>query len=319
MSRHYDEALRESVVSDAFNEYNYSEVMLYSLESMAEIDPSYAYKAFHLAKRIQEKLSKELANRKYNVDFRYQGPIQTETNIVLYGDMELMVVAESVYSEPWKIVKNLTMEMMDILTQGSIYQRVDNSDKMKVRIQTIKPSCEITILPALWLDNKEYKESKREIDRGITEFNLLRKTKRRYLPFKHIARINAKDDKTNGGLKRVIRLLRSLVNDSEINIDLTPQEIESIMYAIPEKQLIHDSKKSLALLNIAFAQLSRLSQDLSYLQKLITPSEKELVFGRKAYKQAEIRRLKENLDELIKDLSEDLKKEDKNLYSDIPY
>jgi hypothetical protein len=306
-------------VSDAFNEHDYSAVLLYALDSMCEVEPSYANKAFHIGKRIQEKLSKELKNRKYNVDFRYQGPIQTETHIVLYGDIELMVIAESVYSEPWKVVKNITMEMMDILTQGSVYQRVDNSDKLKIRVQTLKPSCEINILPAVWLENKEYKETKREIDRGVTEFNMLRKTRRRYLPFKHIARINGKDAKTNGGLKRVIRLLRTLVQDTETTIDLTPQEIESIMYAIPEKQLIYEAKKPLALLNIAFAQLSRLSQDLTYLQKLVSPSERELVFGRKAYKQAEINRLKDNLNELISALSKELKEDDKNLYSEIRY
>lgn len=73
LGRRYDEALRESIVSDAFEECEYPDSIRYTLESMEEIEPSYTYKTFHLAKRIQDKIGKEFEKRNLRVDFRYQG------------------------------------------------------------------------------------------------------------------------------------------------------------------------------------------------------------------------------------------------------
>ncbi|MEP0369377.1 MAG: hypothetical protein ABJN36_02460 [Cyclobacteriaceae bacterium] len=317
--RRFDEARRESILSESFDESDYGDCIKYCLESMCEVEPSYAYKAFHIAKKLQEKLNKELQDRKIKVDFRYQGPIQTETHILLFGGIELIVLQESYDNKPWEKVKKLTGEIIEILGADPAYQRVDYSDKYHINVTTTKPTCEINILPAIWLNNPDFKESKREIDRGILEYNFQKKTQRKYLPFRNIARINSKDRKTNGGLKSLIRLLRTLQRDAQSRISLTNFEVSALMYAIPEKQLIHNPKKPLALLGIASAQLNRASSDRKYVETLISPSQRELVFGKKADKPAEIQKLKTELDKLITDIKDDLKSEDKNLYSELVY
>lgn len=320
LGRRYDEALRESIVSDAFEEYEYPDSIRYTLESMEEIEPSYAYKTFHLAKRIQDKISKEFEKREVHVDFRYQGPIQTETHVVLYGGVELIVLAYPKKGQkPWKAVYQIAQELMDVLTKEGGYKEVNYSSKHKIKLTTLKPTCEITLLPAIWLDNAKFRTTKREIDRGICEYNLNQKTMRRYLPFLNIARINARDGKCNGGLKRMARLLRTLQRDAHDSIDLNNYEVCSMLYGIPEKQLMFDSKKSLSLLGVVSAQLNRILTDKNYREQLISPSEKELVFGKKEFKEAEVQKLKAELDDLIADLQEDLKQEDKNLYGEIAY
>ncbi len=47
----------------------------------------------------------------------------------------------------------------------------------------MKPTCEVKILPAIWLQNPEYMTSKREIDRGISEYNLTKKPEESISPF----------------------------------------------------------------------------------------------------------------------------------------
>ena len=287
---------------------------------MEETDPSYAYKAFYVSKRIQEKLLRAFQGRGLKVDFRYQGSIQTETNILLFGGIELILLQEGEGAKPWEQVKLMAAEVMDILTKEGEFKRVDFSNKHKIKVTTLKPTCEIAILPAIWLNNGDFEESKREIDRGIVEYDFSRKIQRKYLPFKHIARVNAKDKKTQGGLKRLIRLVNTLIRDGQdISVDLSYSEIDSIVYAIPEKQLIYEPKKTLALLGILSAQMNRASSDLNYLQKLVSPSERELVFGKKVGKQEEIKKLKKLLDNLISDVKEDLSKMDKNIYSELSY
>jgi hypothetical protein len=318
--RRFDEARRESIMSDSFDTCDYPKSLKYCLEAMEEIEASYAYKAFYVSKKIQDKLLKELVNRGIKADFRYQGPIQTETNILLFGGIELMIIQNNDTQKPWEKVKLIAAEVMDILTLEGEFKSVDYSTKHKIKVTTSKPTCEISILPGIWLDNADFRESKREIDRGIIEYDFSLKTQKKYLPFKHIARINAKDKKTNGGLKRIIRLLNTLVRDAgEIEVDLNHTEIESIVYAIPEKQLIFEPNKSLALLGIASAQMNRVASDLNYLQKLVSPSEKEIVFGTKPGKQEEVQKLKKLLDILIADLKEDLSKMNKNIYSELSY
>lgn len=319
LQRRYDEALRESIVSDSFEERGYGECLLYALESMQEIDPSYAYKTFSLAKRIQEKLAERFKKIDFPVDFRYQGDIQTETHVVLYGGVELIVLTEATNPKPWKKINLITQEVMDMLTSDASYKEVNYSSKLKVKLTTLKPSCEINILPALWLDNYEFAQTKLEINRGICEYNLAQKTRRKYLPFLNIARINSRDSKCNGGLKKLIRLLRTLQRDAKENIDLSNYEIAGALYGIPEKQLKFNPEYSLSLLGVASAQLSRIVSDRNYRETLISPSEKELVFGKKEYKTNEVQKLKNELDSLIEDLQEDLHKVEKTLYSEIRY
>lgn len=319
LGRRYDEALRESIVSDAFEECGYSDCLKYALESMQEIDPSYAYKTFHIAKKIQEKIAKRFSSIGLKVDFRYQGPIQTETHVVLYGGVELIVLSESMDNKPWKKIHTVTQELMDVLTADNIFKEVSYSSKLKIKITTLKPSCEVNVLPAVWLHNPEFAETKREIDRGICEYNLGQKTRKRYLPFRNIARVNSRDRHCNGGLKKMIRLLRTLQRDAPNPINLSNYEVSSMLFGIPEKQMKFNPEYSLSLLSVASAQLNRIASDKNYREKLISPSEKEMVFGQKDQKSDEVKKLKKELDDLIRDLQEDLKKEGKTLYSPLKY
>ncbi|HCX22919.1 MAG: hypothetical protein CMB80_32390 [Flammeovirgaceae bacterium] len=320
MGRRYDEALRESILSDAFEECEYPDSLKYALEAMEEIDPSYAYKTFHITKRIQDKLDKVFNDINLKVDFRYQGPIQTETHIVLYGGVELIILTKPYDKKPWIKINQIAGEVMGVLTGDQNFKEIDYSSKLRIKLSTSKPKCEIKILPAVWLDNNEYLETKREIDRGICEYNMLKKTRRRYLPFLNIARINAKDNRCNGGLKRIIRLLLTLQRDSEEDIDLNWYEISSVIYAIPEKQLKFNNEYALSLLGVVSAQLNRVVTDKNYRERLLSPSEKELVFGSRHYLTDEVVKLKTELDHLIQDLNEDLRQDgDKTIYSEVKY
>ncbi|RED93178.1 hypothetical protein [Marinoscillum furvescens] len=319
LGRRYDEALRESIVSDAFHESEYSEVLKYALEAMEEIDPSYAYKTYHIAKRIQERLEKSFDATGVGVDFRYQGPIQTETHIVLYGGVELIILARTLDKKPWIKVENIATHVMQTLSGAGVFTKVDYSTKERIILQSSKPSCEVKILPAIWLDNPDFISTKREIDRGICEYNLDKKTRRKYLPFLNIARVNAKDQRCNGGLKKMIRLLSTLQRDANDPINLSNYEISSVLYAIPDKQLKFNPEYSLSLLGVVGAQLNRVLADRSYRETLISPSEKERVFGTRPHAPLELEKLKAEFDALVSDLNEELKQEKKTVYSDITY
>ncbi|MFT6883046.1 MAG: hypothetical protein ACI83W_001698 [Marinoscillum sp.] len=319
LGRRYDEARRESVVSDAFETCDYPDSLRYVLESMEEIDTSYVYKTFHVAKKIQEKIETTVRTHSVSADFRYQGAVQTETNIALFGGVELLVLSKSFGNKPWDVVAKLAREIMEALSGDPMFQSVDYSNKLEIRIKTVKPSCEIKILPAVWIDNPEYLSSKREIDRGICEYNLTKKTRRKYLPFLNIARVNSKDSRCNGGLKKMIRLLRSLQRDAAEPIHLNAYQISSMLYAIPDKQLKFNPEFSLSLIGVVSAQLNRVIADANYRKSLISPSEKELVFGNSPSAKEDVQKLKNELDAVVSNIQSELKKESKTMYSPIRY
>ncbi|MEO9489552.1 MAG: hypothetical protein ABJI10_02535 [Ekhidna sp.] len=317
--RRYDEALREPVLSDAFNQSGYSDCLKYTLESMVEIDPSYAYKVYANSRRIHETIGKSLRKRGYDIDYRYQGALKTYSNILLYGDVEIIIIKKNVSDKPHKDMQTLAMDLMDILTKDTSFKSVDYSDKTRIRITAQKPTCEIDVLPSLWVNSAEFVKTKNEIYRGIAEFDFAHKKVKKYLPFLNIARINSRDQHTNGNLKSLSRLLKTLRADTHDKINLRDSEINSILYNIPEVELSISQNKILSLLPKVSVLLNKLSTDTKYFASLLSPSEKDRVFGGRPEKQQEIRKLSTSLDALIADIKKDLSDNDKSIDSEIPY
>lgn len=317
--RRYDEALREPVLSDAFHQSDYSDCLRYTLESMVEIDASYAYKVYANSRKIHEIISTALKKRGYDVDYRYQGALKTYSNILLYGDVEIIVIKKNVSDKPSKDIQTLAMDLMDILSGNPSFKRVDYSDKTRIRITALKPTCEIDILPSVWINSAEYSKTKNEIYRGIAEFDFANKKVKKYLPFLNIARINARDQHTNGNLKAMARLLKSLRADSQEKINLKDSEINAIVYNMPEVEMTVSPKKILSLLPKVSVLLNKLSSDTDFFNRMLSPSEKDRVFGGRPDKQKEIKKLNDTLLVLIENVKKDLEDKNLNINSDIEY
>ena len=317
--RRYDEALREHVLSDAFTKSGYSDCLLYTLESMVEIDPAYAYKVYANSRRIHELIAKNLKKRGYDVDYRYQGALKTYSNILLYGDVEIIALKKNITEKPHKDVQTMAMDLMDILSKDSTFKSIDYSDKTRIRIIAQKPTCEIDILPSVWVNSAEYSKTKNEIYRGIAEFDFKKRKVKKYLPFLNIARVNARDQHTGGNFKSLTRLLKSLRADSEEKIQLRDTEIDAIVYNLPESMLKIPSNRILSLLPSVANVLSDLTTDIPFFHSMLSPSEKDRVFAGHPEKRDELLKLNTSLSLLIDDIRKDLDNSGKSLDTKIPY
>lgn len=316
--RRYDEVLKEPVLSESFYEYDYPDPLKYAFEAMHEIDPSYSYKLFSTVKRTQDLLTQRLSKRDYQVDARYQGPHNCDTHTTLYGDLELVILLKEHGNNPAKKVEGLVSEIMDILSSAHAYNKIDYSSRNRIHIQTRKPTCDLSILPAVWVDSSLYKNTGLEINRAICEFDFANKKRRIHLPFLNMARINSKDRELKGNLKALIRLLRNLVKDSEEPIELSFEEISGLLYNIPNKYLDVPKSKLLSVLPVISFQMKRLILKDAYRMKILAPSGKEYVFGKHPKKKA-ILLLKKELDLLIKNLMISLKEFDLTIKDDVEY
>ena len=317
--RRYDEALKEPALSDAFHNSTYSDCIKYTLESMLEIDPAYAYKVYAASRKIHEKITKALKKRGYHVDYRYQGELKTYSNIVLYGDVEIMVIKRDVVGKAHQEIQMLASELMDILQGDPSFKSLEYNDKTRIRITALKPTCEIDLLPSIWVDSLEYKKTKNEIYRGIAEFDFKNKKVKKYLPFLNIARINSKDQQVGGNLKSLSRLLKTLRADSEDKIYLNDAEINAMIYSLSNEELMVDQKHLLQLLPKMEAKLNNLHINASDFNALLSPSGKDRVFAGRTDKKVEIGKLREALSALIEDLKKDLDTVNLTLDSEITY
>ncbi|SNS80599.1 hypothetical protein SAMN05421640_1309 [Ekhidna lutea] len=317
--RRYDEALREQVLSEAFHQCGYSDCLRYTLESMVEIDPSYAYKVYANSRRIHENIAKVLKKKGYDADYRYQGALKTYSNIRLYGDVEIIVIKKNVSEKPHTDMQILAKDLLDVLSKDPTLKSVDYSDKTRIRVIAQKPTCEIDVLPSMWINSAEYVKTRNEIYKGIAEFDFAKKKVKKYLPFLNIARINARDQHTNGNLKAMSRLLKSLRADAVDRIHLRDSEINAILYNIPEADLTVPANKVLSLLPTVAKMLDKLESDAAYFNQMLSPSEKDRVFGGRPDKQKELQKLNAQLKKLISDLKADLDSQGKTLNSEIEY
>ncbi len=317
--RRYDEALREPVLSDGFENSSLPDSVKYVLESMQEIDVSYAYKVYNNSRRIHEIINRALTQRNISVDYRYQGALKTFTNILLYGDVEIIVLKKDPSPKPHLDVKDLGQTLMDVLSEDHNFKSIDFSDKTRIRIIAQKPTCEIDILPSHWVDTPDFHKTKNEIYRGIVEYDFVNTKVKKYLPFLNIARFNARNEHTDGSLKSLSRLLGTLKKDAEDAIDLRDSEINSLLFAIPEEDLKVGREHWLGLLPLVEDHVNKLIVDDEFYASLMSPSKMEKVFASQPQKRESLRKIHESLQTLIKDLKRDLASIGKSLEDQIEY
>ncbi|MFT5953495.1 MAG: hypothetical protein ACI8QD_000331 [Cyclobacteriaceae bacterium] len=316
--RRHDEMINQTDVSDDFYDETIPPAVRYALESMQEIDPSYNYKLFSSFRRTQDLITEKLRTLDLAINVRYQGPHNTDTHVELFNELELLVILSDTNEKPSEAVASLGETIVGVLSEAQAYNKVDYSSRNKVQIETRQPVAQVSITPAIWINSSLYNKSPMEINRGICEYNFSKRTRKIYLPFLNMARINSRDRKLSGSLKSMIRIIRSLIHDSPNEIDLTFDEVIGIIFNIPIKEMAVPSNHYLSLLPNVSLQIKRLINDDSYREKLLSPAKSEYIFGKKS-KIPALKALKLELDELITDINDALSEKNQTLMSSIDY
>ncbi len=296
--RRYDEAIRTHVLSASFEDKSLPAPIRYAFESLIEVDEAYAYKVHANSRKVHHELSTLLQEKQIHADFRYYGPLRTETHIRLYGEIELLCILPE--NTGAKDISEVGEIIRDAMLKKPYIQQADYGDTVKVKLLTQKPGCRINVVPCLWINNPEYVQSKHEMFRGVAHYNFKEKTRRKHLPFLNMARMHTKDQNTSGHYTQLVRLLKSLSVDG--SIALSDYEISGMLYAIPDERLQTAHEKILELLPLVSEHLDQLLFSPAVLEKVVSPSKRELVFGNHAGKIDAVKKLKVAVDKLIEDL-----------------
>lgn len=234
--------------------------------AMLEVDDAYT----RSIKRAGEYVKTCLERLLPIASFHYQGSILTNTHIRGDSDIDLLVLCEKFFScnteeirkalrsprpdfshggtsrlkeilnlhpysgNPTQDLTDLRKECESLLVQKNMI--CDTSQGKSVRIINRNLDADVDVVIASWYDDVKSIVHERETEyRGICVFDNtspFRIGKVDY-PFLQACSLNARSAETEGRLKRMIRLLKTLKAEAQKEIDFSSFDIYSLCYAMP--------------------------------------------------------------------------------------
>ncbi|MES2678536.1 MAG: hypothetical protein V4635_01565 [Bacteroidota bacterium] len=316
-NRRFDKELNVAAISNAFRSSEFPDNIKYIVESMRPIDKKYNDRTIEAASRVQTHLETGF-DLHFQRAYRRQGSVMTGTNIKVHSDFDLLTIVDRYHytegtptnpykeSDPDQDIKDLRKQAVKIL--NGVYDEVDDTGEKSVSIRNKSLNRKVDVVFGFWYNSNTYETDKNEYYRGVHLFkfpNGPRKTPPDY-PFAHIGQVNYKGNETNDGSKRGIRLLKTLRADCETQLDfLKSFQLTSLVHNISNELIRFIPGNELSIAQAISTHMQRLIGEPDYRRTVKSPNGMELPFFKDEIV-PNLKRLKEDLDELIEDSAKEL-------------
>lgn len=316
-SRRYDPDLQKSILSESFRKVQIPEDLKYLAESMVPIDVAYNEKTISAANNVKTHLEKRF-NLTFSRSYRYQGSVMTRTNIRTHSDIDLLAIIDDYFylpndvspespyqGNPKSDINELKSQIVKILKD--IYDEVDDSSSKCIAIYNKNLRRKVDIVPCYWYNSKQYITEQNEYYRGVYlyDFDKDQRTKKDF-PFAHIHQVQQKGDDTIDGMRKGIRLLKTLKADSEKNIELSSFQLTSIVYDMESSKLYYRKGLELQIAENISSHLYKIIEEPNYRKNIKSPNGIEYpLFNDDLITSLSL--LKSDLDDLITDCKGELK------------
>ena len=234
----------------------------YALGAMEPIDHDYTRICLEEADRVTNHLSC------LPVTFELQGSVPLNIHIRTSSDIDVLTLHTEflTYSsggqlagkygeyrgeEPVDRLARLRIDCERILVSKFPAAKVDTSGAKAISLSGGSLQRKVDIVPAHWHDSLAYQISRAKHDREVRVLDKINGVPLPNSPFLHIKKINDKDVVTNGGAKKVIRLLKTLRRDCGKNTKLSSYDIASLVWHLQDTSLNKPADQELALLGEA--------------------------------------------------------------------
>ena len=221
----------------------------YLVETMQPISDEYTEETFQQGDLVKEVLEATL-DGSYSARYDYQGSVTSDTHIQVHSDIDLLTIHGGFVSNDIGVapaspyrgqaksdLQNLRTACEAILLLEFSEEDVDTSGGKAIGVSGGSLQRKIDVVVANWWDTERYKETALRKFRGVRIFNSKTEERIRNLPFLHNARIDAKDRKTNTGLRKAIRLLKSLKYDADPVLSISSYDVAALAYSMPDEEL----------------------------------------------------------------------------------
>lgn len=272
----------------------------YALGAMQAVATSYTALSIAEAERVQAQIATRLDRDGLSCTFRLQGSVPGNIHIRGVSDVDFLVLEPRFhhYDETGVLAKaghyrtpyrpsavdtllDLRHRLETALKDAYPAAEVDCTGAKAIQLSGGSLRREVDVVPASWNDTAEYQRTPAEDFRGV---NILDKPARQLihnLPFLYLRRLRERDDETWGGLKKAIRLCKTLKADAISDgkkVDISSYDIASTLWNAAAGNLQAGIVKELSILAATTDYFVYLVANPAYAKTLQTPDGSRRVF-----------------------------------------
>ena len=242
-------------LTNSFGSKTKSKNFQYALVSMQEVDAQYTAISFREAERVAKQIDSGLSRLGKTVTVGLQGSLPLNVHLRRVSDVDMLVWPESFFvfdrlgvgassyfgstSNSVSEITTLRSQCVTVLRHSFPATKVDDSGAKCITVTDGSLLRDIDVVPSVLYKTAAYQSSQNDEDRGVEIYDKKAQKIIVNYPFKVRALINVKDDRTGGGCKKAIRLLKNMKEDSDASIALSSFNIMSLVYAMPDAWLEH--------------------------------------------------------------------------------
>jgi len=295
----------------------------YLVESMSQIEPESTEVTFREAERVRSQIDKNLSPV-YNVNFDFQGSVSNDTHIKRHSDIDLLALTgcfwwldpgeppPNPYKGDWnQDLNSMRSDVVNILEKNFPTARVDSSPGKSVEISEGSLARKVDVVISSWWNTKKWRETGLKRDRGIKVLDSNGPPLISNLPFLHNFRIDEKDLRTNG-LRKVIRLLKTLKYDAAPELSISSYDVAALAYNMDDSMLNIDPGNYLGLAQNANSELLRFIAARELRASMSVPNGTRLIFGNGGASVSGLIDLQSELGALLQRIQHDLRNLNEN-------
>lgn len=269
----------------------------YAIGAMQAVGKKYTEVSEQTGQRVINQLDDRLKKSGIYAEFKLQGSVPLNVHIKRVSDVDVLAITTAFrtydrqgatalrggYKNPTPltssgVLSSLRQRVESDLTDAFPAADVDKDGAKAVKVSGGSLQRSVDVVPAHWYDTKEYQASGRQADRAVTIYNKKTGETIDNLPFLHIERVGIRCDSIGGGLRKAIRLCKSVKADSDRDIQLSSYDIAAIMYHADMEALKMGQYSDLAVLVETQRHLDALYQDPVAAGGLRVPDGSRLIF-----------------------------------------
>jgi hypothetical protein len=325
-SRRIDPFERAAGLHEVYKRLSEDDAVKYAVGAMQPIDPTYTANTYEQGNRIRDQLKEAYASTGISSSFDYQGSVTNDTHIRAHSDIDLLSIHERFFTlEPPLVpahpylgdpIADL-MEMRRVaasrLRSSFPQATVDESGGKCITVRGGSLRRDIDVVVCNRWDTVEYSRTSNAIYRGLNVLDATVPKRVDNKPFLHNYRLDLKDRETSGGLRKSVRLLKSLKYDAESAVDMTSYDIASLVYSADSSYLNVPKGSELLLVERTGALLRYLIENPAVRSQILVPNEMRSVFGTPGATESGLRQLHREIAALLRDIEQGLSRSFKKL------
>jgi hypothetical protein len=318
--------LTAPLLNEVYDRIEDDEVIRYAIGAMQPLEPEYQAGYLSESRLIQNHLRPKAARAGIPVDFLWQGSLTNDTHISFSSDLEILVIdgnfttleppqkAIIPYTEnPVEELRSLRNLALESVKAAWPEAEMDTSDPFRILCAGGGLKREIRLYFANWYHSNVYITHREEKFRGL---NILDNHKDRRVcrfPFLHNALIEEKDALSKGSLKKMVRLLKSLLDDGEERYGLPGYHLSSLIWNMPERNLAYGRGQELQLIQSAYDYLIYVLTNERYRNNLKVPDGTANIFDPEGATKNQLQITSKLLGGLAKDILQVLQRSSRTL------